>query len=325
MNDMFMHVPGTLWDKLGTTFTKDDTAKTSYDIVKQAKLDFTVSAHPMGCDLATQVKGYHAVYRDDCNQLLGVVNTQYPEFVQNINSFTIMENLISKNIVNAETVSSYNVGQSIFCIFPVNQPYKLIDDEVKHYFIVVNDHLKPDGKVLVLNTPVRIVCQNALSYALTKSIYSARLPVFEKVESMNYLSDQLLQSADIAVAQLNKRAEKMLKQKVSQTGVDKVLNTLFPFVPSDDDNEHVRANDAIDLARTTFLNDCVHADNLANYNGTVYQLYNGLTDFIQHYFKDGTKGYDLNHKITLLPGIGTTDSKVGLVKKLLAMSSEIAA
>lgn len=319
---MMMHVPGTLWNKLGTTFTED--LKTSEQIITQSKMNFTVSAHPMGCDIAKTVKGYHALYRDDCNQLLGVVNTAYPQIVQNVDSFKIMEPLLSRDLVSAETASVYKSGELIFCVFPLKETYKLVDDDVQHYFIVVNDHLKPDGKVLVLNTPVRIVCQNALSYALSKAIYSARIPVLDKPESMDYLASQLVESAATSILYLNKSAEKMLKKKVSKEGTEKFFDEILPFIESDGDNSHDKANDTIDLMRTT-LTECIHVDNLSNYNGTVYQLYNGLTDFIQHYYKDGTKGYDLNHKISILPGIGTADTKIGWVKKLFAMQNELAA
>ena len=105
---------------------------------------------------------------------------------------------------------------------------------------------------------------------------------------------------------------------------EKFFDEILPFIESDGDNSHDKANDTIDLMRTT-LTECIHVDNLSNYNGTVYQLYNGLTDFIQHYYKDGTKGYDLNHKISILPGIGTADTKIGWIKKLFAMQNELAA
>ncbi len=321
--DMMMHVPGTLWHKLGTTFTEP--VKTSNQIASNSNMDYTISAHSMGCDILSPVKGYHAIFRDDCNQLLGVVNTPYVQIVQNVDSFKIMEPLISRDLVTPETASVYKSGESVFCVFPLNTKYKLVDDDIQHYFIVVNNHLKPDGKVLVINTPVRVVCQNALSYALSKSIYSARILVLDTAQSMDYLAKQLVESADEAINYLNKQADRMLKKKVTAQGLDNFLDVILPFVQVDDSiSTHDKANDTIDLMRAT-LTECIHADDLSNYTGTVYQVYNGLADFIQHYHKDGTKGFDLNYKISLIPGIGTTDPKVGWMKSLLSMSSELAA
>ena len=315
----FMNVAGLPWSNLGTTYKTKVTK--SEDLIRQAKLNYTVSSHRMGCDLADKMQGYHAIYRDDTNTLLGVVNNPYPAIIQNERSFSALEDMLEDDTLTIETVAPYKVGASVFGVFKLHNPYKLLDDDADMYYIVVNDHLKPDGKVQVLFTPVRIVCQNALSYAITKSLYSVRIPILETRSQMSYISSELIHASDNAMSYLNTKAQQMVSAKLKADAVDIILDEVFPFLPETDENAHERANDAVDAARTQFV-DCLHADNLSNYSGTIYQIYNGVTDFAQHYFKDATKGFDLNHKISILPGIGVADPKVSLIKKVMMIAQE---
>lgn len=315
-----LNVPGLLWQNFGKKL--EEGLKSSKDIIQSTHLDFTVSAHPMGCDLQEKVGGYHAVYRDDTQIFLGVVNSRFPQFVQNVDSFRMFDRLLENNSVKLDTVSYYKGGRSVFAVFKVNTQFKVVDDDFENYFIVVNDHLKPDGKVLILNTPVRIVCQNALSYALGKSVYQLRVESTDNDSSNIFLGNQLLQSVKCAITAMNQRANSMLKKKISDEKFDYFLDQMFPL-PEDTDREVAYEN--VSYMRNKF-SECMHADNLANYNNTVYQLYNALTDFYQHYFKDYTKAYDLTYRMSMLPNFSPTPNpQVGDIKKFLKLIPELAA
>ena len=100
-----LNVPGLLWQNFGKKL--EEGLKSSKDIIQSTHLDFTVSAHPMGCDLQEKVDGYHAVYRDDTQTFLGVVNNRFPQFVQNVDSFRMFDRLLENNSVKLDTVSYY--------------------------------------------------------------------------------------------------------------------------------------------------------------------------------------------------------------------------
>lgn len=256
------------------------------------------------------------------------MNNNYPNIVQNEKSFQVLEPLLQSGDIKVETASEYDGGRSVFGCFKINNTFKVLDDSIDHYFILVNDHLKPDGKVLVLNTPVRIVCQNALSSALAASVYSLRMPVVDDINSTASIAKDILGSVDTAIRNLNRRADKMATQKISSTQFERVMDELFPFleVPEGVDSAFSKANETVEMIRDTFIHDCMDAPNLANYSGTVFQVYNALTDYSQHYFKNATKGYDLNHKMSLLPKIGSgSETEASKVTKFLKMAKDFAA
>ena len=308
-----VRVPNTLWHNLGTTYTPEDSIL-SEDLIKKARFNYTISSHTMSSDLEARVGNYKAIYRDDTNSLLGVVNRGFVNLVQYEDTFKVVEPLLMDKSITVETVAGTGGSGQLFGVFKINEEYTVLNDDLANYIIVVNDPLKPDGKVQVLNTPIRIACMNAFSYALSQAAYSARYEVSKSEEQLKYISSTIIGHAESSVHAINKVAENLVKKQIDDSGITKVIDSLFPYV-EDPSGEHDRANDAVDAQREAFKQ-CLDADDLQNYKGTAFSVFNAVTDFTNHYFTDATR-YDIGKKITLLPGIGTPDVKIGLVKKAL--------
>ena len=319
--DTMMYVKEVPWHGLGHRY--DTPPATSEEIVKAAQLDWRVNTARMSTDLHGEVLGYHAVYREDNNEILGVVNKYYPSIVQNTETFQAFENILGKE-VTIDTAASLGRGEVIFGCFKINEGYKLVDDDVDHYLVVMNEHLKPDGKITLLNTPVRVVCQNTLSAALNNNSYKVRIPVYGDKGANAEIARKVITGAANCIRELDTKAQRMLKQKVDRDYVDKLLDELFPFIKVDGETTHSKANEATEIIRDTFITECMGAPDLANYRGTQYQIFNALTDFSTHYFKNVDKAYDLNYRMSLLPGMGT-DNPGTLVSKYLKIKDKLIA
>ena len=319
--DTLIYVGERPWTNLGKHY--DIAPKSSEEIVNGADMNWTVAAAPMYTELHGNVKGYHAIYREDNNDILGVVNNARPNLVQNFETFEAMDTLINKE-VDVETAASLGHGEIIFGCFKIRKQYKVFDDDIDHYFVVMNEHCKVDGKITVLNTPIRVVCQNTLSAALTNNFYKLRIPITADKVANQTLAEKIMQSGEDAIWRLQKRADKMFKQKINRDNVEKLLDELFPYVKVEGDSLYNKQNETTSMIRETFLKDCMGADNLANYRGTNWQILNALVDFDQHYYKKVDKAYDLNYRMSKLPGIGTP-TETSKVVKFLAMADELAA
>lgn len=320
--DTLLYVKETPWKGLGTSFETQPT--TAEEIVKKAQLDWVVMFLPMMTELHPTVDNYKAIYREDNNQVLGVVNNRNPVIVQNADMFNAFNYLLGKN-VDAETASVFDSGRYTFGTFKVNEPYKILDDEVDHYFVVVNDHLKPDGKISVMNTPVRVVCQNAIESAIRKSFYHLRVPITGDASIDKSVSYTIIDSATDAMLDLQKRAEEMVRKKIDRTYLDKILDELFPFTQADDDSIlHSKANEGVEIVRETFISQCLHAENLMNYHGTQWAMYNAVVDFHQHYIKNVSKAYDLGYRMKKLTGVGVP-TEVNTVAKYLQVADKLLA
>lgn len=297
-----VHVNEVPWRGLGTSY--ETQPRDMNELVDKANLNWTVDAIPMFTELHEYVPNYHAVYRQDTNGVLGVVNTGRITVVQNSDMFNAFEYLLGTS-VDVDTASSFDGGKTVFGSFKIHEQYKLLDDDIDHYFVVVNDHLKVDGKVSVLNTPVRIVCQNTLELAMSKNFYNLRIPVTADSGVNQSVAASILENVTDAVINMKERAETMFKKKVDLVNRDKILDELFPLPDvSEDSVLHSKAIEAIEIMRDTFQEECLDADNLDNYRGTQWHMYNALADFDQHVYKKVDNAYDLGYRMKRLTGVG---------------------
>lgn len=321
--DTMIKVGGLAWTDLGTKY--ESVPKSSEEIVKGAKLNWTVNHEHMYTETHGKIGGYNTIYREDNNRILGVVNKPRITHTQNIDAFRAMEPLIEQGVISVDTSACFGGTDSVFATFKINESYKILDDSLDHYFVVINDHLKPDGKVTVLNTPVRVACMNALSAALSANLYNMRVPISSEIGVNRNTASHIIMEAENAVRQLNEKAEKMATQKIDRAGVEKLLDLLFPMVPPNElDLGRSKANETAEVLRMTFLQECMDADNLQNYKGTQFQIFQAVTDFDSHYFKKVDQGYDLNYRMNRLRGVGTAYSET-TTSKYMKYRAQLAA
>lgn len=315
-----IYVPETPWGSLGAQFEKS--LSSSKEICDAAQLNWTVNTSKMYTDLHPEVLGYHAVYREDNNQILGVVNNKFPKLVQNADTFNQVENLIGDSI-DLETAGQLSNGVNVFGCFKVKDNCKILDDDIDQYFVVLNEHLKTDGKITVLYTPIRVVCQNTLSAALTNNAYKIRIPVSTDSGINKTLAEKIFEQYKNTTSQLSAKCKKLYDTKLNKDQVNKVLDELFPYVLVSD-GQYSKQNENTEIVRNTFVENCLGADNLGNVRGTALQVFNALTDFTQHYFKNVDKAYDLDYRMKMLPGM-SSDSETIKVQKFMKMLPKLVA
>ena len=316
----FIHVPETPWGNLGRNI--DTQTDQSSKIVEEIDQAFEVDVEPMKTDLLGCISSYHAVRRTDTNKLLAVVN-HYPTLVQNVNMFNAVEFLIPSE-ATFECGGALGVGQKVFGVFKLSQQLKVVDDDVDSYIIVINDHTKSDGKITIINSPVRLVCMNMLQYAMSNSRYCYRVPCTDDISTNRNIGQSIFENAEVGIKFANKHAEKLLKTHVDDVAHDKILDVMFPYETTvDGDMISNKANEKISIRRETFSS-CLDVVNLANYKGTAYQYYQAMLDFTQHYFTNVNHAYDLTKRMNNLQGIGSTPEAAN-VKKLLKVIDSVAA
>ena len=299
-----LKVEGTAWSVEGKIEEALQGKKTSEDIVQTLGLDYTCSAHHMKTDIDEPVEGYWAIYRDDTNKFLGPVKMGEPQVVQNVDTFKSIEPLMSDGTLRPVVADSYMGGKQFFGCFEYAKPFEVIGDEFKHYFIIANNHLKPDGNITVINTPVRIACMNAMSYALKRAALKFRVPAVVAEDNRDSVAKTIINAFDRTVDGIRKTANNLVDMKVSRENIDKILDELFPYIEETEEGmtNHDRANATVEAQRQAFV-ECLNADNLANFQGTMYQVLNALTDYTTHYYRNADKGFNLEHRMTLLPGM----------------------
>ena len=316
----FISVRETPWGNLATKIERP--LDRSSQIVKELGQNFEVDVEPMKTDLLGHISSYYAVRRTDTNKLLSVVN-HYPTLVQNERMFNVIEYLIP-NEATFECGGSLGLGQKVFGVFKLSQTMKLIDDDVDSYVLVINDHTKSDGKITIINSPVRLVCMNMLQHAVSNSRYCYRVPCTDDISTNRNIGQSIFENSETFVKFANKFAEKLLKKHIDDAAHDKILDVMFPYeTTAEGDIINSKTNENISIRRETFSS-CLEEYDLSNYDGTAYQYYQAMLDFTQHYFTNANHAYDLNKRMNNLQGIGATPESAN-VKKLLKVIDSIAA
>lgn len=316
----FINVQETPWGNLGTKLK--ESSERSEDIVTQLGQTFEVDCEPMKTDILGTVSSYHAIRRCDNNKLLAVIN-HYPSLVQNVNMFNCVEYLMP-NEAHFECGGQLGIGQKVFGVFKLEQTERILDDDVLSYIIVINDHTKSDGKVTIINSPVRLVCMNMLQYAMANSRYCYRVPCTDDTANNMAIGQSVFNNADSGISFARHHADKLIKVKIEQNSHDKIMDTMFPYqVSADGHMLNNKANESIAIKRELFVQ-CLDADNLRNYEDTAYQYYQAMLDYTQHYFSNVNHAYDLTYRMNNMQGIGATPESAQ-VKKLLQVVRDVAA
>lgn len=322
--DSLIHVPEVPWASLGKKLEKTPTSTT--DIMKELDMSWTVSSHRMSAEDIGEVYGYHTIIRDDNQRILGVVNNAYPKLVQNENMFLMLDNLMSDKDISFECGGELQNGVKVFGCFKLNDKTQILGDDCETYMIVLNDHTKCDQKVSIIFTPVRIVCQNMLSYAIGKNSYMCRMPVTEDYGMNRDLSYSIIENAQNSILLTNRKAEQLATTKYNSDQLDKYLDDMFPFQKDNTgDILDTKANESTEILRETFRVDCLQAPNLANFEGTGYQLYMAMADFEQHYYKSVNSAYDLTKRMMNVPSVLTPSEPSKLAKTMKDIKKYVSA
>lgn len=297
-----IYVCETPWHGLGAEYTQPP--RSSNDMIQKANLNWLVNSAPMTTDIHGHIEGYHAIYREDTQAVLGVVNKAVGlNVIQNDASFMTLDDLIGSRLI-PETAGSLQGGKIVFGCFKLIDTYTILNDAIEYYIIVMNEHLKPDGNVTILNVPVNASNQNVLSSAISATTYKSRLPVTSDWSLKITYTNKLFDSIDLCLSSLTKCIEAMANQKLDYDSIQTILDNLFPYIPDPGlDEKALKHNANIGMLRDVF-NQCMKKSYLSDYAGTAYQVFNAVIDFETHYFKRLDQICNLDYRMKQLKGIG---------------------
>lgn len=201
-------------------------APTSADAIRLAGLDWKVVQKKIYTEEAQRIEGYWANVRDKDGKALGVVGERY-EIVQNDEAFRFTDSLIGEG-VTYETAGSLRNGRTIWLLAKLPQKYEILGDKVDPFIVFTNTH-DGTGAVRVAMTPVRVVCNNTLNFALqtAKRTWSARHT--GNMESKLEDAKNTLKFADEYMQAMNQTFEDLYKIKLNEFQVRSLVNNIVPI------------------------------------------------------------------------------------------------
>lgn len=312
------------WHHLGLTFDATEQV-TAADAVRRADLNYRVGKFPLMADLTPRdpetgkplerngktaqeklvpMPGHFALVREAWGE------DREPRFFGEVGSgYTVLQNLDLAKMVDkiatgytVETAGALGYGETFFLALSAGR-WDIRGDEIEDY-LVVSDRKDGAGGVTFLNTPVRVVCQNTLSLAMSdntakvslthsaavKAEASELLAIFNRMtavrerqrEALTGLTEIKL-TADDAKAMIEAiypEPEKPSKVRLAQAaGAEDVAPNLMKGLAAwESQVEQVQ----VFRAKVEDLKKVFDAE-FPRFAGTGYALYNAITEHEDHY------------------------------------------
>jgi len=267
------------WHNLGTEL---DNLGTAREAIEAAGLNFTVVKKPlkevMELNQPASASGRWATVRTDTGKILGIVGDSY-EPIQNRDAFTFFDTLTGSGEAIYETAGALGQGERIWILAKLPGYIKVHgNDIVNKYLLLSNSH---DGStpVRIKLTPIRVVCNNTLTAALTGAEeVNVRHTLNAAEDAKQALS--LLGLSNSLYEQLDTIFNRMALKKITDKQLLDYVRALVPDNEEDEDTARTKQirNDVL------ALHESGQGSSLAR--GTLWGAYNSVTEYTDHLMVD---------------------------------------
>ena len=220
-----------------------------------------------------EVPGFQANTRNTDGQVLGIVTNAY-KIIQNADAFAFTDNLIGGE-VRYETAGSLNNGKRTWLLARLPET-EIVGDKTEQDLVFTNT-FDGSGAVKVACTPVRVVCQNTLNFALNNAKRAWSIRHTANIEYRLKDAHDALQLAGEYIDALKLKGEELATQHLSNMELDNLVAQLFPIAQ---DATQIAKNNAM-KQRATFRT-ALNADDLQNFRNTKWGFVNAAADMADH-------------------------------------------
>ena len=217
------------WHGLGTQVSSD---LSPHEMMVAAGLDWQVVKKPIqygnSNEKKTVIDNKAALVRETDNQLLSIVgNNWHP--IQNEDAFSMFNEMCQAGDMEMNTAGSLKDGQIVWGLAKVKKSFALKTDQgedvVDSYLLFSNPH--EFGKCAdVRFSPIRVVCNNTLTAALSNGKSSVRITHRTAFDPEH--TKRLLGIADMKLETYQESAEFLVSKRYDPDTLIEYFNKVFP-------------------------------------------------------------------------------------------------
>lgn len=288
------------WHGLGTVIP-EDVVQTDRALVL-AGLDWQVKKVPFrpqieAADLDWQVEGdtvlleapdrMYITVRSSDNKVLGCVGEQYKVF-NNEEAFAFGDSLVETDAAKWHTAGSLYGGTKTWMLMKLPQYVEIagMDSERVELYICFQNSHDGSGSIKAFITPVRVVCQNTLGWALggTPRIVTVR----HTTNLAKYVAkaQEALGIGYRLLDQMEDEANALLERAFSDADFTDLLDHLKPLPDEDAYDEasaYKRVNAKVEASREKLREIYYTTDDLNNIRGTAYGALQAVIENHDHH------------------------------------------
>ena len=276
-----MYVGETPWHRLGKKLDKPATAA---EAIKAARLDWEVVKIPLyvkGRRRYRLVPATYATVRTDRPEPapLGIVGEDY-EPLQNRDAFAWFDGIVGEGAAIYHTAGVLGIGERVWILAKLPGEIRVKGEDIVNKFLLLSNSHDGESSVQVKFTPIRVVCQNTLTMALS----SGRTVKISHTRSIMERMETAKQNLGI-IQDRFQRIEKAFQRfaEVPMTG-NRLTDYLVAVFPMPQDENDQRAKKRVEIARQECgrLLEVGLGNDAAAIRGTLWAAYNGVTQFVDY-------------------------------------------
>lgn len=292
-----MYVGEEPWHGLGT---KLNTPATAAEAIRAANLDWTVRKVPLyawGDGFAYPVDDTFTVVPEDlwgqenC-PTYGVVAGAYTP-LQNREAFEFFDTIVGKGAAIYHTAGALDDGRRIWILAKLPTDILVAGKDKTHKYLLLSNCHDGSSSVQIKFTPIRVVCHNTLSQALTEGARAIRVPHTRDIK-------RRLEDARKSIGFIKKTYDRierdfnaLAKVELDEPRLATYLMRVFPEPKDRKSREFQRIEDYRARARWYYTNG--RGNDIPEIAGTLWAAYNGIAEMIDHSRNRRTESQHLEH------------------------------
>lgn len=298
-------------EKLHTGFGEVIVNAKSYDdVLAQAGLNWTVSAHPVYTEVngkQIEVPGSNIIVREADEKPLGIVSDKY-KIVNNADAFAFTESIFNSKEIEFIRGGSYRGGSSTWLEAKITGEYSILGDDVDCYLIFMNSH-DGTGSVKCMIVPERIACSNALNIPLRDQ--SRHWRCVHSGDPMKKIDEarEILLAGSSYMNALNRECEMLQSIKISDSQVMQFINRLFPINEEMSDKQKENQESRRGQLLSVFLS----KEDLFEFGSTGYKFISAVADYADHNVGRNTKNSNINRYMYIANGSALVDQAYTMI------------
>jgi len=237
------------WHRLGV---KVEDTITADDMLIRAGLDWSVNKEPMVTLNSHQtVPEQYALVRSTDNRVLGTCGKMYKP-VQNKDVLSFFHEFVASGGMKMNTAGSLDDGKHIFALASIEESFELAGgskgdkDKVEGYLLFSSPH-RCGKSLYIFITPVRVVCNNTLTMALSAA--NGSKGQFRMHHSRAFNADEAKMALGLAKGQLEEfraEAQFLAEKRTTEDSLREYFMRVWPA-----GGEKVASNDnSLGMSRT---------------------------------------------------------------------------
>lgn len=271
------------WHGLGTVLNKPATAQQA---IEAANLGWTVKKVPV---YAWDGKVAYPI--DDTFTIVpenrwgtqscptwGPVKRGYTP-LQNRDAFRFFDDVVGEGAAIYHTAGALDDGRRVWILAKLPGDIVVAGKDITEKFLLLSNSHDGSGSVQIKFTPIRVVCHNTLTLALTEGEPSIRVPHTRDIDERLKVARQNLQLIKRTYGRIEAEFAALAKVPIAEPALSGYLKLVFPD-PSN--SKDLRAANRVErdrsTARTLFTKG--KGNDLPGVAGTLWAAYNAIAEMV---------------------------------------------